>query len=379
MNVASQIRKFHELCREKRQHYVLSQIINADETNVQLDAPDNYTYEKKGTKKVGARTTGQQKTNLPIMLAATANGDKLQPVFIIPRKRKLKDEPLGCIIEYKGNSKTFDSNVIEERFLGRSVSSYMISKGFKKAMLTWDNATPHKTPQTKHKLKEMTVDDVLIPPRTTPFLQPADLSWMREIKRMYHAKWTNWWLNDKHAFTKENNLKSPGYVNAMKWVLEAWDQLDKDIIIRSFESTGITCSNEDNFNSLLKYVLQNTYFPGRILDDVDESDEIVGFVDNGDTGSEDGDTGSEDGDTELDETDTESDETDTESDETDTESDESEKESDESGTETIDSDTSSDESERSESENEIEIYESDSNIGFTGPTTSKNANAKKSK
>ena len=87
------------------------------------------------------------------------------------------------------------------------------------------------------------------------------------------------------------------------------------------------------------------------MDDVDESDEIVGFVDNGDTGSDDGDT-------ELDETDTESDE---------------------SGTETIDSDTSSDESERSESENEIEIYESDSNIGFTGPTTSKNANAKKSK
>ena len=113
------------------------------------------------------------------MLAETANGDKLQPVFIIPRKRKLKDEPLGW-------------------FLGRSASSYMISKGFKKAMLTWDNATPNKTTQTKHKLKVMTLDDVLIPPRTTPFLQPADLSWMREIKRMYHAKWTNWWLNGVH-------------------------------------------------------------------------------------------------------------------------------------------------------------------------------------
>ena len=52
LNVSTLIQKFHEECRELRQHYVLSQILNADETNIELDSPGDYTYEKKGTKRL---------------------------------------------------------------------------------------------------------------------------------------------------------------------------------------------------------------------------------------------------------------------------------------------------------------------------------------
>ena len=45
LNVSTLIQKFHEECRELRQHYVLSQILNADETNIELDSPGDYTYE----------------------------------------------------------------------------------------------------------------------------------------------------------------------------------------------------------------------------------------------------------------------------------------------------------------------------------------------
>jgi hypothetical protein len=287
LNVSSTLKKFHEQCQEKRQHYRASQILNADETNVELDSPSDYTYDKKGAKKVCAKTTGRHKTKLSIMVCASANGDKLMPVFTIPRKRKLKDEPRDCIVVYKGRSKTFDSTVICDEFLGKSVASYMTVKGFDKAMLAWDGANPHKTQQTKRKLKDLHVDPVDIPPRTTAFSQPADLMWFKEIKSKYHEKWTGWWLNDRKACTKNGNLKSPGYVKAMKWFLEAWNELDIYIIKDSFEKTGITCSNPENFNSVLKYVLENSYLPGSVVVEDEDCDEIKGFTQDGDESSDD--------------------------------------------------------------------------------------------
>jgi hypothetical protein len=199
------------------------------------------------------------------------------PVFTIPRKRKLKDEPEGCVIVYKGRSKTFDSPVICENFIGRSLAAYKCSKNYNKTLLVWDSARPHKTPQTLKKLKELDIDSILVPGRTTPFLQPADLMWFKELKRIYHEKWTSWWLNDRKAFTRNGNLKSPGYVKAMKWFMEAWNELDKDVIISSFEKTGITYSNPDNYNSVLKYVLENSTMPGSILEEEEDCDEINGF------------------------------------------------------------------------------------------------------
>jgi hypothetical protein len=83
LNVKPLIEKFHEACRAKRVHFTRSQILNADETNIQLDSPDNYTYDKRGEKKITAATTGQQKTNLSIMICASANGEKLLPVFVL--------------------------------------------------------------------------------------------------------------------------------------------------------------------------------------------------------------------------------------------------------------------------------------------------------
>ncbi len=47
LNVSTLIQKFHEECRELRQHYVLSQILNADETNIGLDSPWDYKVGRK--------------------------------------------------------------------------------------------------------------------------------------------------------------------------------------------------------------------------------------------------------------------------------------------------------------------------------------------
>ena len=111
-DISKTIHKFIDTCENKRANFTRAQIYNWDETHVELDSPSSYTYDKKGTTKIHAKTTGQQKTSLSVGFAAAANGDKLAPVFVLPRKRQLKFEPDGCLIVYKGTSKTFDSQVI---------------------------------------------------------------------------------------------------------------------------------------------------------------------------------------------------------------------------------------------------------------------------
>ena len=84
-------------------------------------------------------------------------------------------------------------------------------------------------------------------------------------------------INDPKAFTKNNNMKSPGYGRVMKWVIECWRELEKDLIIKSFEGCGITCSNEENLNSLFRYVLSNGHMPGTYIEKATGNEDIIGF------------------------------------------------------------------------------------------------------
>ena len=220
----------------------------------------------------------------------------------------------------------------------------------------------------------MKIEDVLVPPRTTAFCQPADLMWIRELKKKYHAKWSSWWLSDTKAFTKAGNLKSPGYVRAMRWFIEAWNELDVEIIKSSFELTGITCSNRENFNSVLRHVLENADLPGKILDDVHESDELAGFgedLDVQDTGedlvSEENGDGSDSGD------DTDSDESTDSGESMDSDED---SQSDDSDKDTVGGESDSETDQDDEDDEDIDTDEN--YIDGNRPTTSKKAILQKS-
>ena len=70
--------------------------------------------------------------------------------------------------------------------------------------------------------------------RTTPFLQPADQSWMTPLKAAYFSKWNHWLINAPKAYTKAGNMQSPGYAWVVGWISEAWIELVSNLIARSF-------------------------------------------------------------------------------------------------------------------------------------------------
>jgi len=89
------------------------------------------------------------------------------------------------------------------------------------------------------------------------------------------------YLTAPKAFTKNNNLKSPGYANVIKWISEIWANFDKDIIKKSFDVTGITSTDVPEYNPILRAVLERQEIPSHVLDDNDHMEDLSAFEDSG--------------------------------------------------------------------------------------------------
>ena len=222
-----------------------------------------------GVKRVKAVTTGSERTRLSIAVCAAADGYKLPIVVIFPRVNTLKDFncPDNIIVVYK-TKPTFDSLTIKESFVERVLVSHNRLRGIRKSVLVLDHATCHTTSNFKESLKVNNVDACFIPKRFTNLLQPADVAWFKPFKAQYTEKWNNWFLTSGNkTFTKNGNMRSPGYVQSIKWLLEIWADMDPQIIIESFQSCGILEQNEENYHKVLKKILNE----GRMQNIIDDT------------------------------------------------------------------------------------------------------------
>ncbi len=153
----------------------------------------------------------------------------------------------------------------------------MLRHNKSRVLLHLDNSPVHKRSDLLSAFKQNRVEVSYFPARMTSLLQPADVGWFRSMKAQYHSKWQEWYLSSPKSFTKASNLKSPGYAKVINWISEIWQNFDKEIIIRSFESTGITSTNEDDYNNLLRAALKNKAPPTHTLVDNHVIDELIAF------------------------------------------------------------------------------------------------------
>jgi len=258
-----------------------SQILNMDESAIYLDAPSNYTYAESGARRVKAVTSGNDRTRLSVAFTAAADGTKLPLLAIIPRKTPLQGlSDLDIVCEYKSSS-TFDDEMIL-KYIQRIVLPYKLNKGLNKVVLLLDSATCHQTKKVSDFCLENNVFLLFIPPRLTNLLQPADVVWFAPIKKAYKKKWNHWFIYDEHTFTINNNMRSPGYLKALKWLTEIWAELDSTMIAKSFDSCGIRTTEICNdtlmldltdFHSILAHILRtNQVYDCFITDDLELDD-----------------------------------------------------------------------------------------------------------
>ena len=87
---------------------------------------------------------------------------------------------------------SINANVLIEHYIKRVVKPYMISKNFESVLLILDNATCHKSAAFRAACAEENIILSFIPPRMTPLLQPADVSWFAVLKKKYVDFWRDW-------------------------------------------------------------------------------------------------------------------------------------------------------------------------------------------
>ena len=110
----------------------------------------------------------------------------------------------------------------------------------KNPVLILDQLPCHLTAKVKDVLAQHNIRTVYVPKRFTNLLQPADVSWMRPLKKAYYERWQNWLINEEKSFTVAGNMNSPGYARVISWIIEIWNQLEPKIISDSFDLCGST-------------------------------------------------------------------------------------------------------------------------------------------
>ncbi|CAF1117869.1 unnamed protein product [Brachionus calyciflorus] len=243
---------------------------NMDETAIRLDDPGNYTYDVCGSQRIKATTSGHEMNKVSIAFCATANGEKLPALIMVPRQTPLNDfvAPANVIVVYK-NSATFDGIAIRDYFLKRVLFPHMDRNGMGEACLIWDNAPCHNKDIVLTSAVSKNLRLLKVPPRMTNLVQPADISWFRPLKSKFNRYWTNWFINEEHSYTAKGNMRSPGYACVINWVSEIWKDMDPNLLRDSFEHCGLV--DNSNLHSVLNKLIHEDIILNEILEDSDLS------------------------------------------------------------------------------------------------------------
>ena len=135
-----------------------------------------------GEKTVSLLTTGHEKANITVILAACADGKKLKPYVIFKGKgqakdikelKKRRDIDLGC-----NETGWANDEVIKDDWLNCNFGD----TSFFKRLLIWDSFRGHISDNTKKILKQKRIDQALIPAGCTGLLQAPDVSWNKPFK-----------------------------------------------------------------------------------------------------------------------------------------------------------------------------------------------------
>src|SRR6266498_1986850 len=71
-------------------------------------------------------------------------------------------------------------------------------------------------------------------------LPPIVICLNKPFKDRLREKWNAWMSSGQFTYTKGGNLKKPDYSIICKWVLEAWAEIPKEMIVKSFKKCGIS-------------------------------------------------------------------------------------------------------------------------------------------
>ena len=213
-------------------------IIAMNETAVWFDMVSPTTVDNRGTSAVALKTTGHEKSHLTVVLAAKADGTNLKPFIVfkgaVREVKAMQQDNTKAVIATSANGWMNDDLTIQ--WLKSVVGKF----SFRPRLLVWDSYRCHISACTKAELKTgYKITTAVIPGGCTKYIQAPDVMWNQPFKAHLHAAYDEWiaGVADK-TYTAGGNLRAPARRLLVSWVLAAWDELDTDLIIKSFKVCG---------------------------------------------------------------------------------------------------------------------------------------------
>ena len=107
----------------------------------------------------------------------------------------------------------------------------------------------------------------------TKLLQPRDVSISKPFKFFFREYYDEWYRKGDFEYTKDGIIKPRSHESQVKWVVELWKKIEKDIIVKSFDTCGITYSEPDKIHRISPH--QSTEEDRVLLNDRNEDLEYV--------------------------------------------------------------------------------------------------------
>jgi len=212
-------------------------VINIDESGIYYDQSINYTYEKKGTKRVEIITTGREKQRVTAIFGIDYyNAIKIKPTIILKGKtnRSLKGIP-----EYDDCNIAFQTNAWCNGQIFNSFLSQLPKD--KKILIICDNFRGHYTDDVINFIKNEypLINYVLLPKNTTSLLQPLDVGINKPVKNYIKNKYISWLIDQYEKSGSILNLnKSNRNLLLIDWIRNSWKNINNENIIKSFNKCG---------------------------------------------------------------------------------------------------------------------------------------------
>jgi len=252
--------------------YLLSNILNMDQTPLPWEYLEGKTYEFKGSKTVWVCTwrSGWDKQQATIQLTIFADGiDRVMPLIIFrstenntsaPRRREEKLFDSRVVVKF--NPKGYANSAIMVFWLEFMPLSVL---GTSATLLVMDLFKSHSTQEIKDWLRTHRIDPSLVPSSCTGLVQPLDISVNCPFKDILKQV-----IDDAVDLSERQTTPATGKkdwqlaaskmrVMMTKWVGDAWkifNWKNRDVVIRSFRCLGIalpidgSCDNEISIKGL---------------------------------------------------------------------------------------------------------------------------------
>jgi len=176
----------------KHPHYDPKYTLNVDETGLSTELDHSKTIDDVGAKNVKVKTTGKSKDNTTVILGGSMLGDKL-PAFIILKGKGVKklniSQPGNVVYGFREEGSWVDLKIME-KYVDKVLIpwSKKIPQGMR-GLLILDNCKGHISKEIEDNLAKNFIDVKRIPPNTTGYVQPMDISVNASFKRKFAEHW----------------------------------------------------------------------------------------------------------------------------------------------------------------------------------------------